>query len=50
MTNVISKIDVHRLKVGDLLINILVQCALLLGICSSVGRYQRPSNPAIASS
>ena len=29
MTDASSKIDVHRLKVGDILIKILVHCALL---------------------
>ena len=48
-----SKIDVRRLKVGELHINkILVHCALLglVFLVLSVGRDQRPSIPATASS
>ena len=46
MTDTSSKIDVRRLKGGDLLIKISVHYYSLF----SVGRDQRPSSPATASS
>ena len=50
MTDASSKIDVRRLKVGDLLLKILVHCALLCLVFLVLGRDQRPSNPATPSS
>ena len=50
MADASSKIDVHRLKVGDLLIKILVHCHLCITSFFSVGCDQRPSSPAMASS
>ena len=47
MTDVSSKIDVRRLKVGDLLTNVLVNCALLGLVFLVLGRDQRPSNGVI---
>ena len=38
MTDASSKIDFHRLKVGDLLILILVHCALLCLVFFVLGR------------
>ena len=47
MTDASSKIDIRRLKVGDLLIKILVHCAFLCLVFLVLGRS---CNPAIASS
>ena len=38
MTGASSKIDVRRLKVGDVLIKILVHCALLVLVVLVLGR------------
>ena len=38
MTDASSKIDVHRLKVGDLLLQILIHCALLGLVFPVLGR------------
>ena len=50
MTDANSKIDVRRLKMKDLLTKLLVHCALLCLVFLVLGRDQRPSNPAMASS